>query len=109
MLIENKDIFKKQFIYIDSIIKSTPKLGLQPDKTNIFEFKDKVITSCNELALEGVKNGKNLLNYLGFTFDGDVVTIRDKTITKYYYRMYRKIKTIIKNNGVTKKENKISF
>lgn len=105
---ENEEVFKQQFNYINSIIRSIPKLDLQPDKTQVFEFKDSSVTSCNELVLEGVPNGKNLLNYLGFSFNGDVVTIRDKTISKYYYRMYRKLKTIIKNNGITKNGNKIS-
>ncbi|MCR4436832.1 MAG: reverse transcriptase/maturase family protein [Clostridiales bacterium] len=104
----SEEVFKNQFTYINSIIKSIPRLDLQPDKTQIFEFKDNFVISCNELVLDRVNNGKNLLNYLGFTFDGNVVTIRDKTISKYYYRMYRKLKTIIKSNGVTKKGNKIS-
>jgi hypothetical protein len=106
---ENEDVFKEQFNYISDIINSTPKLDLQPDKTKIFEYKDNSLISCNELVLAGVKNGKNLLNYLGFTFDGHVVTIRDKTISKYYYRMYRKIKTIVVNNGYTKYGNRISY
>lgn len=101
-------IFKEQFNYIMSIIKSIPNLDLQPDKTQIFKFNDKLLISCNELVLEGVKNSKNLMDYLGFTFDGKVVTIRDKTLSKYYYRMYRKLKTIIKHDGVTKHGKKIS-
>lgn len=48
------------------------------------------------------------MNYLGFTFDGQVVTLRDKTISKYYYKLYRKLKTIVKNNGVTKNGRRIS-
>lgn len=105
---KNETIFKEQFTYIDNIIKLIPRLELQPDKTKVFEFNNKAIISCNELVLSGVENGKNLLNYLGFTFDGNIVTIRDKTISKYYYRMYRKIKTIIKSKGITKCGHKIS-
>lgn len=51
---------------------------------------------------------KNLISYLGFSFDGKNITIRDKTLSKYYNRMYKKIKTINKNNRVTKKGNIIS-
>jgi len=106
---ENEYQFKEQFEDINNTIKSIPKLELQPDKTQIFEYNDKTLNNCNKLVLEGVKNGKNQLDYLGFTFDGNVVTIRDKTLSKFYYRMYRKLKTIQKNHGVTKSGNKISY
>lgn len=104
----NEILFKQQFTYINNIIKATPKLELQPDKTKVFEYNDKLLTSCNEIVLYNISNDKNLMNYLGFKFDGNVVTIRDKTISKYYYRMYRKIKTIIKNDGYSKNKKKIS-
>ncbi|OAB33136.1 hypothetical protein PMSD_15600 [Paenibacillus macquariensis subsp. defensor] len=45
---------------------------------------------------------------MGFTFDGKTIMIRDKTVSKYYYRLYRKLKTITKNKGYTKKGNRIS-
>lgn len=105
---ERDNVFKKQFDYINHLIKSIPRLDLQPDKTQIFKFDNGVLISNNEFVLENVENSKNLLNYLGFTFDGKIVAIRDKTISKYYYRMYRKLKTIIKNNGRTKNDKKIS-
>ena len=53
-------------------------------------------------------NGKNEIDYLGFTFDGKEITIRDKTISKYYYRLYRKLKTIVKNEGYTPSGKRIS-
>ncbi|ASJ52491.1 hypothetical protein BP422_02375 [Brevibacillus formosus] len=100
--------FKEDLIYIETVIKSVPKLQLEQDKTQLFAYSNKIIRSCNEEFLENVKNGKPFMNYLGFTFDGQDVTLRDKTVSKYYYRLYRKIKTIIKNNGVTKKGKRIS-
>jgi hypothetical protein len=105
---DNTDVFKEQFNYINSLIKFVPRLDLQPDKTQVFNFENKILTSFNELVLEGIKNNRGLLNYLGFTFDGNVATIRDRTLSKYYYRMYRKLKTITKNNGRTKDGNRIS-
>ncbi|SDI50145.1 antiviral reverse transcriptase Drt2 [Desulfosporosinus hippei] len=104
----SKDVFKEHFSIINNIIKSTPKLNLQPDKSQVFRFKDNSIINCNNLVLEGIENGKNFLNYLGFTFDGSLVAIRDKTISKYYYRMYRKLKTVEKNHGRSKYGHKIS-
>lgn len=104
----NDKEFKKQYEYISGIINSTPRLELQQGKTKVFEYNDRTLISCNELVLSGVNNGINLLNYLGFTFDGKVVTIRDKTVTKYHYRMYRKLKTIVKNKGYSPKGKRIS-
>lgn len=48
------------------------------------------------------------MNYLGFTFDGQNVSLRDKTVSKHYYKLYRKLKTITKNNAVTEKGRRIS-
>ena len=100
--------FIEQFEKIMEVISSTPRINLQPDKTQIFQFDSSVLSSCNQLVLPGVENQKDLLNYLGFTFDGKVVTIRDKTLSKYYYRMYGKLKTIVKNEGKTKNGKRIS-
>jgi hypothetical protein len=104
----DENIFRDQFCYLGEIIHSTPNINLQPDKTQIFEYNDEVLLNRNDLILAKHKKQKGLLNYLGFTFDGKIVTIRDKTISKYYYRMYRKLKTIIRNGGMTKKNNRIS-
>lgn len=105
---EKEETFKEQFSYINGVIESIPNLELQPDKTKVFEYSNNLLASCNQLVLDGVQNDKNFLDYLGFTFDGNIVTIRDKTISKYYYRMYRKLKTIQKSNGKTRYGNDIN-
>lgn len=102
------DIFKSMLNCIDNIIKSVPNLVLQPVKTQLYKYKDKELNSCNACFLKDVPNGKNEIDYLGFTFDGKEITIRDKTISKYYYRLYRKLKTIVKNDGFTSSGKKIS-
>lgn len=100
--------FKRIFNQINSEISAVPKLELQAEKTQIFQYENMQLTSCNNLFLEGVKNGKNEIDYLGFSFDGKEITIRDKTITKYYYRLYRKLNTIVKNGGYTSSGKRIS-
>lgn len=62
-------VFKSMLDSINNIIKSVPNLVLQPEKTQLFKF-------------------------------------RDKTISKYYYRLYRKLKTIVKNDGFTSSEKR---
>lgn len=98
---------KKIWDYIYGIIREVEKLELQPDKTKVFEYNYSQTTSCNDDIFEAVPNGKDIIDYLGFSLKGNVVTIRDKTIAKYYYRMYKKIDTIVKNQGITKYGNKI--
>lgn len=104
----SKNDFKVILNSIENIIKSVPNLVLQPEKTQIFEYKNKQLISCNTLFLKSVKNGKNEIDYLGFTFDGKEITIRDKTISKYYYKLNRKLKTIVKNEGFTSSGKRIS-
>ena len=100
--------FRNQLDHIMCITNLIPNINIHRDKTDIFEYKDQSLINCNEFFLDGKKQGKNLLNYLGFTFDGRIVTIRDQTISKYHYKMYRKLKTIVKNNGYTKQKKRIS-
>jgi hypothetical protein len=106
--ITEEAIFKKQFDFIRGIIRSIPNINLQSDKTQIYEYDEEALFSRNDLIMGGGKKQIGHLHYLGFTFDGKVVTIRDKTISKYYYRMYRKLNNIVKSKGVTKKGNIIS-
>jgi len=105
---KSMDSFKNDFQFINLGIQSVPRVKLEPEKTQIFEYDRGIIKSCNEDILQNVKNGKSFINYLGFTFDGRTVTLRDKTVSKYYYRLYRKLKTIVKRNGNTKKGKRIS-
>ena len=76
---------------IEAIRTGIPNLELQPIKTQIFHFEHDNIVSCNELVFTNVSNSKNIMEYLGFAFNGKQVTLRDKTLGKYYYRMYKKV------------------
>ena len=76
---------------IDSIIKSTPRIVLQEKKTKVFSYEDLKILNCNSCLFPTIANSKNELEYLGFAFDGERISIREKTISKYYYRAYRRV------------------
>ena len=104
----NLEHFKTQFQHIGSLISSIPGVNLEPDKTQLFEYNSGSIRSCNEDFLDGVPNSQNLMNYLGFTFDGRSVSIRSKTVSRYYNKLYRKIRTVIKSKGVTKDGRRLS-
>lgn len=104
----SEDVFKHLLIKIRDYIHSIPNLNLQPEKTQIYYYINKELINCNSYFLENIKDGKHEIDYLGFNFNGQEVTIRDKTISKYYYKLYRKTKTIIRKKGVTSHGNKIS-
>lgn len=77
--------------------RAEAKVGLEDKKTKIFDVnlnEESPIKSCSSRYLKNGEDGKNAIDYLGFTFDGKDVTIKSKTIFKYYYRMYSKIKYI---------------
>lgn len=93
---------------IRGILDSIPHLELKGSKTKVFHFDSLSIENCTSDFVIGGINGKNAIDFLGFSFDGKDIRIRDKTISKYYNRLYRKLRTIVKNNGVTREGRRIS-
>lgn len=87
-------IFRGQYQKIRSEIDKLPSLVLESKKTQVYQYSAGVMLNCNESFIPGGIAGKDALDYLGFTFDGKEVTLRDKTVSKYYYRMYHKAKVI---------------
>ncbi|MFD1885520.1 reverse transcriptase domain-containing protein [Paenibacillus wenxiniae] len=83
---------------IRTIIKEN-KVDVGEGKTSSLYYIDQNIyinSDCSKL-------GK--LDYLGFSFDGKKVQIREKSLYKYYHRAYKKIKSI--NNASYYFERKI--
>lgn len=75
--------------YIRRLCNGDEKLILESSKTKGYK--------CTKNKINETSSGKETrIDYLGFSFDGRKVRIRDKTLTKYYYRMYKKIKSIKK-------------
>ena len=94
--------------FINNQVKSIPKLVLQPEKQKWFEVRPDEIINFEKILSENiniVKSEKTRINYLGFSFDGDKVSIRDKTISRYYGKMNEAIRSIIKQDGVTHPRN----
>lgn len=89
-------------------INSKPGLTLEPEKTQYFFYDSGQLENCGLRFHANADSGKRFINFLGFTFDGNKVSIRSKTISKYYYKMYRKAHTIRKNGGYTHKGTRIS-
>ncbi len=85
-----------------------PGLELQPSKTQYYHFYEKQIENCGEIIHPNADGSNRHLSFLGFTFDGNKVSLRAKTVSKHYQRMRRKAKTIVKSGGYTKHKNRIS-
>ena len=100
--------FSGHYAAIKNILKSVPQLKLKDSKTKIFYFDNASVKNCTNKFVSDGTSGKNIIEFLGFSFDGKHIRIRDKTISKYYNRMYRKLRTIVKNQGVTSNEHRIS-
>lgn len=84
---DNKIDKIEEFIYKTK--DEVPNLELNEDKTEHFLYNNETINK--------IKGQNNLINYLGFTFDGKTVRIRDKSLFKFYCRAYRKIKKVNEN------------
>ncbi len=82
-------------------IKHTPNLELQPSKTQYFYYTGESLENCGHQFHGDADCSKRFINFLGFTFDGQKVSIRTKTTGKYYYRMRRKARGITKQGGYT--------
>lgn len=88
-----KDYFLQRYTAIMKYIEEVKGLILEVNKTQVYEYKNQSIMNCN-IYITGEKavQIKKRIDYLGFSFDGKKISIRDKTLSKYYYRMYRKVK-----------------
>lgn len=79
-----------EFVY--AVRDEIPNLDLNADKTEHFFYHNGTI--------DKMAGQSNLINYLGFTFDGKTVRIRDKSLFKYYCRAYRKIKRVKEEKNI---------
>ncbi len=99
---------KASLLSIMELINNTPGLFLEPEKTQFFHYDNGVLVNCGAQIHMGSDTRKSTISFLGFTFDGQKVAIRSKTISKYYYKLYRKVKTITRNGGYTPDGKRIS-
>ncbi|MEG0759631.1 MAG: reverse transcriptase domain-containing protein [Raoultibacter sp.] len=100
--------FSAQYAKIKAVLDAIPKLNLQDTKTKLFHVQNNSIESCSHQYIPTLNNSKNAIDFLGFTYDGKAVTIREKTLSKYYHRLYRKAKTIVRDGGFTPDGKRIS-
>lgn len=93
---KNQSDAKYLFNKIIREIQKIPNLELSKTKTKVYYCDKGIVRNCN-VAIGNESNSKNAIDYLGFTYDGKYIKIREKTISKYYYRAYKKVKGIKKS------------
>ncbi|WP_462410415.1 reverse transcriptase domain-containing protein [Neobacillus sp. Marseille-QA0830] len=64
------------------------RVTMGADKTSTLFY------SNNRIYTDSQYSNQSKLDYLGFTFDGKAVKIREKSLFKYYHRTYKKITSI---------------
>lgn len=98
----------KELKQVSEILKQAPRLKLESNKTQYFHYDNGVLANCGKSFHINANDSNQTINFLGFSFDGKKVRIRSKTVSKYYYRMYRKAHNIAKMGGYTPAGKRIS-
>lgn len=101
----SESLFKTIYQEVINILKNNGNPILEDKKTQIYKYNNNSLKNITKYFIESETIGKNEIDYLGFSFDGKNVRIRDKSISKYYYRMTSKAKTIKRNGGYILKGN----
>lgn len=70
---------------IQQSVKSIPRLILKDEKLQFLRYNGSAIF-CGDKKTD--------VSFLGFSFDGNTIRLRDKTVSRYYGRLHRKIRTI---------------
>ena len=96
------DISKSLDFYnkVMNIKSKITRLELSPEKTKCFVKQKDTIKQVNILEQKVIKENA-IIDYLGFSYNGKTVKIREKTVAKYYRKMYARIKTINKYTSLT--------
>lgn len=79
------------------IKKNYKTLEMNIEKTSGYLYENNKIYSLHQ-QIKGMKFGNDFISYLGFSFDGKYVKFRDKTLTKFFYKLYRKIDYMIRRD-----------
>jgi len=96
MIIPKEEISSIRSVWkeLSTIKEEYPTLKMNIDKTSGYLYEDNQIISLHE-QIYGMQVSGNFVSYLGFSFDGKNVKFRDKTLTKFFYRLYRKIDSMV--------------
>jgi len=86
------------------------KLEVKDEKTQIYEFDINSIKKVKDITSEYVKvqkKDKNMIEYLGLAYDGNMVAIKEATKFKFLRRASRKLRGIEKQRRMVQNEGDI--
>lgn len=94
--------YRKHIEFVENVRDKIPRLVIQPEKTGTYFYNNNQI--LNELL------NPSRLDYLGFSFDGHNMKIREKSLFKFYSRAYKKVKICnLKTVKYGRKKNRITL
>ena len=76
-----------------------PYLQMNKDKSSVYLYENEKVKSLHNEII-GMKQSTNTIDFLGFSFDGKYIKFRDKTLTKFYYKLYRKIDSMLERESI---------
>ncbi|WP_172137117.1 reverse transcriptase/maturase family protein [Adlercreutzia sp. ZJ473] len=78
---------------IERLVASIPALVTHPSKTRCYCVADDAIVHVGGAADKEAKNSGHI-DFLGFSFDGKSVRLKQRTTGRYYRRMYARMKRL---------------
>ena len=106
ILPEDEDVEKFHMQVMEQV--KAVKLEVQPSKTQIFGFDSNAVTKVESVTSKYIKdsaNGKNVIEYLGLSFDGNNVSIKQATQQRLLRKSSKKLRSLIKQRNILGKEN----
>ena len=88
----NIKFFNEIYDNLYNIINNIPRVELSPDKVQLYHVLDGEINDIRPSI--DITQRRKIISFLGFSYDGTKISIRAKTISRYYHKVYRKIRTI---------------
>lgn len=88
---------------LSKIKKDYSTLKMNISKTSGYLYENNKIISLHSQVPNMQKGGK-FISYLGFSFDGKYIKFRDKTLTKFFYKFYRKIDGMVFRESIRLKK-----
>lgn len=109
ILIIRKDMIKSMkeiHDFVNNVIKDDGYLNVQDEKFGLYDYENLLY----EISLKDYskQNNPTYLDYLGFSFDGKHAFLRDKTISKFFYKAYDYIDLQLEIETRQKQAGKIS-
>ena len=86
---------KRHHLKINDLVNKIPGLELSKEKVEEYNWN----ATADYKLKTFVGNLPATMNYLGFSFNGAVVKIRDRSLFKFYTRAYGKVRIVKKHKG----------